>query len=151
MDKGKKKGGNSENAGRKRQNRGRKKMWVFLLLFAAATAAGCSLYRQETTQAAQTDAQAEEIELKDNQRLAYYRVEAATGNDIDVILMQKTEDGNAEATEERSQLRILVGTPVITQLGSETTFSRLAAGDILKCLLEETKDGKEIIKVWIEE
>lgn len=151
MDKEKKTGGNSENGGRKKQRRGRKKMWIFLLLFVAAMAAGCGLYQQETAAAAKAAGETAEIEVEEGQKLLYYQVETVTGNDIDVILMQETEEGGLRAGEEQSSLRIPVGTPVITQLGSETTFSRLASGDILKCLLEETGAGEEIIKVWIEE
>lgn len=53
---------------------------------------------------------------------------------------------------EASQYTIPVGTDVVTALGSITTFSRLAQGDRISCLMERTEDeGDEILKIWIEE
>ncbi len=47
--------------------------------------------------------------------------------------------------------QIPVGTEVVTKLGSVTTFSRLAAGDVICCLTERTDGGDVILKIWIEE
>ena len=53
---------------------------------------------------------------------------------------------------EASQYTIPVGTDGVTALGSVTTFSRLAQGDRISCLMEHTADeGDEILKIWIEE
>lgn len=45
---------------------------------------------------------------------------------------------------------IPVGTAVHTTADTETTFSRLAAGDFVKLLLETTEDGGEtIVEIWM--
>lgn len=45
---------------------------------------------------------------------------------------------------------IPVGTVVHTTTDTETTFSRLAAGDFVKLLLETTEDGGEtIVEIWM--
>lgn len=48
-------------------------------------------------------------------------------------------------TGETSTMQIPVGTSVITELGVETTFSRLAEGDMLKIILETNEAGEEVI------
>ena len=41
--------------------------------------------------------------------------------------------------------------PVHTTAGTETTFQRLAAGDLLKLLIETSEDGEEvIIEIWMQ-
>ncbi len=50
-------------------------------------------------------------------------------------------------TGESASYQIPVGTDVITQLGVTTTFSRLAAGDVIALLQEEGTDN--ILKIWI--
>lgn len=53
-------------------------------------------------------------------------------------------------TGEKKELRIPVGTTVTTSLGTTTTFSRLASGDMLKLVLETSNDGTETItSIWI--
>ena len=52
-------------------------------------------------------------------------------------------------TEEKFTVQIPVGTQVTTRLGNITTFSRLAAGDHIRMLVQE-EDGKQVIlKIWI--
>ncbi|MDD2969262.1 MAG: hypothetical protein PHT21_06820 [Lachnospiraceae bacterium] len=50
--------------------------------------------------------------------------------------------------EERTMV-IPVGTDVVTKLGTVTTFSRLASGDVLKILTEKSGDEDVILKIWI--
>ena len=46
---------------------------------------------------------------------------------------------------------IPVSTVVHTMAGTETTFQRLAAGDLLKLLIETSEDGEEvIIEIWMQ-
>lgn len=46
---------------------------------------------------------------------------------------------------------IPVGTPVHTTADAVTTFSRLAAGDVLKMLVETREDGTEtIVEIWMQ-
>ena len=46
-------------------------------------------------------------------------------------------------------MQIPVGTKVMTRLGTETTFSRLAAGDNIKMLVQENDGQQEILEIWI--
>lgn len=53
-------------------------------------------------------------------------------------------------TGEEETTLIPVGTTVTTQLGTTTTFSRLAAGDMIKLLVEKDKDGEAVIVgIWM--
>ena len=53
--------------------------------------------------------------------------------------------------EEQTML-IPVGTEVTTTLGTVTTFSRLAAGDIVKILMEKNENGEQVIVgIWMVE
>ena len=46
---------------------------------------------------------------------------------------------------------IPVSTVVHTTAGTETTFQRLAAGDLLKLLIVTSEDGEEvIIEIWMQ-
>ena len=54
-----------------------------------------------------------------------------------------------EQTSETVSLQIPVGTPVITRLGVETTFSRISAGNSLAILREAGTEN--ILKIWIVE
>ena len=53
-------------------------------------------------------------------------------------------------TGEKKDMRIPVGTTVTTSLGTATTFSRLAAGDMVKLVVQKEEDSKEVIVgIWI--
>lgn len=55
-------------------------------------------------------------------------------------------------TGEEKTFLIPVGTTVTTPLGTETTFSNIAAGDMLKLVTETNEKGEEtIIAIWIVE
>lgn len=55
-------------------------------------------------------------------------------------------------TGEEETTLIPVGTTVTTQLGTTTTFSRLAAGDMVKILMEKDENGKDVIVgIWMVE
>lgn len=64
----------------------------------------------------------------------------------------KTEETiKSKETEKTKELEetiiIPVGTAVITKLGTKTTFSRLASGDIIQ--IKQDIDTKEILEIWI--
>ena len=68
----------------------------------------------------------------------------------------ETESGKTKnktiyrVTGEEQTMLIPVGTTVTTQFGTTTTFSRLAAGDTVKILLEKNENNKEIIVgIWM--
>ncbi len=52
-------------------------------------------------------------------------------------------------TDEVKTMMIPVGTEVVTKLETVTTFSRLAAGDTIKMLMEKDGDTETILKIWI--
>lgn len=59
--------------------------------------------------------------------------------------------GNGGMSGESVTTLILVSTVVHTTAGTETTFQRLAAGDLLKLLIETSEDGEEvIIEIWMQ-
>ena len=59
--------------------------------------------------------------------------------------------GNGGMSGESVTTLIPVSTVVHTTAGTETTFQRLAAGDLLKLLIETSEDGKEVvIEIWMQ-
>ena len=54
-----------------------------------------------------------------------------------------------EMTGETATVQIPVGTLVTTKLGTVTTFSRLAAGDNIKMLVQEEEGETIVLEVWI--
>ena len=58
--------------------------------------------------------------------------------------------GNGGMSGKSVTTLIPVSTVVHTTAGTETTFQRLAAGDLLKLLIETSEDGEEvIIEIWM--
>lgn len=70
-----------------------------------------------------------------------------------------TEDKRGEKSQKRTMYKVTgeeqtmlipVGTTVTTQFGTTTTFSRLAAGDVVKILMEKDQDGENVIVgIWM--
>ena len=59
--------------------------------------------------------------------------------------------GNGGMSGESVTTLIPVSTVVHTTAGTETTFQRLAAGDLLKLLIETNEDGEEVIvEIWMQ-
>ena len=59
--------------------------------------------------------------------------------------------GNGGMSGKSVTTLIPVSTVVHTTAGTETTFRRLAAGDLLKLLIETSEDGEEvIIEIWMQ-
>ena len=82
--------------------------------------------------------------------------ESVTGeeNTSDVTMAEGTEETEATtvvytALEEERTATIPVGTEVVTKLGTVTTFSRLASGDVMKILVDNTDEEDVILKIWI--
>ena len=61
----------------------------------------------------------------------------------------ESSDVTYTALDEERTMMIPVGTEVVTKLGTVTTFSRLASGDIMKILTEKSDDEDKILKIWI--
>ena len=113
---------------------------IIIILFLILAAAGTGIYvYQMKEKETVADNSEEEIVLEDNQELQYASIVSILGNEMTVT----TTDG-----DEQNWL-ILVGTEVVTKLGTTTTFSRLANGDNIKMLIQ-TDDGNDVIlKIWI--
>ena len=59
--------------------------------------------------------------------------------------------GNGGMSGKSVTTLIPVSTVVHTTAGTETTFQRPAAGDLLKLLIETSEDGEEvIIEIWMQ-
>lgn len=64
---------------------------------------------------------------------------------------EEAPGGNGGMSGESVTTLIPVSTVVHTTAGTETTFQRLAAGDLLKLLIETSEDGEEvIIEIWMQ-
>lgn len=81
------------------------------------------------------------------------RKEDSTENKTDTEGNKKKDSVERKSYQvkgEEKSMFIPVGTTVTTQLGKQTTFSRLSAGDIVKLLIETTSEGEEVIVgVWM--
>ena len=59
--------------------------------------------------------------------------------------------GNGGMRGKSGTTLIPVSTVVHTTAGTETTFQRLAAGDLLKLLIVTSEDGEEVIvEIWMQ-
>ena len=64
---------------------------------------------------------------------------------------EEAPGGNGGMSGKSVTTLIPVSTVVNTTAGTETTFQRLAAGDLLKLLIETSEDGEEvIIEIWMQ-
>lgn len=64
---------------------------------------------------------------------------------------EEAPGGNGGMSGKSVTTLIPVSTVVHTTAGTETTFQRLAAGDLLKLLIETSEDGEEvIIEIWMQ-
>lgn len=145
-------GGKMEQTGylqekKAKRKKGRALRSIVLLLLLAA-AAGI-FYCQKRQQAEEENPNAEEtVTLEKDQSWLYLEIEEITGNEIQAV---KVSDNAPEAEGALQTYTIPVGTDVVTKLGSVTTFSRLAAGDTIHCLMQEEDGEAVILKIWIEE
>ncbi len=113
---------------------------IIVLLIVAAVAAGIVIYNiNKNDTSVSTE---EEITLSSNQELQYVTITKILGNEMTAYT---TDSDNAATTT----WMIPVGTDVVTKLGTTTTFSRLAAGDQIKMVVETNDGTQEIIKIWI--
>lgn len=61
----------------------------------------------------------------------------------------ENQGNNTLKEEETVTVQIPVGTKVTTRLGTVTTFSRLAAEDSIKMLVQEEEGKQVILEIWI--
>lgn len=119
-----------------------------LCLIVIAVVTGIYLYsvrKNQSELAASLIDTSEQVILLENQRVEKLKIKAIYGNEI----YANTVDSDSQ---DQQIWQIPVGTDVVTKLGTITTFSRLANGDVIDVLLWIDDDGNEIIqKVWISE
>lgn len=78
------------------------------------------------------------------------RPQMPTGESNEMPWMQENgTENNIKVSGETVTVQIPVGTQVTTRLGTVTTFSRLAAGDNIKMLVQEEDGEQVILKIWI--
>ncbi|MBO5030722.1 MAG: hypothetical protein J6D08_02350 [Lachnospiraceae bacterium] len=121
---------------------------IILIITIAVTAALSVRIFQQRADKQQSDAE-ETIVLENGQSFVFAKITAAIGNEISYVIVEEQENGGYQETQEEGQLQIPVGTEVVTKLGTSTTFSRLANGDVIRLLMQQTQDGEEVIKIWI--
>lgn len=108
-------------------------MCLFLMLAGGMLLCGCQ--KEQTESAVST----EEVKLEQGQYFVYGQIVSINGNEMTYYVTE----------EETVTVQIPVGTKVTTRLGTETTFSRLAAGDNIKMLIQENDGQEEIMEIWI--
>ncbi len=145
----------------RKKRKKKKRRWIIWLLLIVIIAAGAGTYYYHQKQLAESeeDANSESaVVLEDNQSWLYLEIVSILGNEIEARevdpnenRMMRQQSGDDEEEAETETYQIPVGTDVVTSLGSVTTFSRLAAGDVLHCLMENTGDEDVILKIWIGE
>ena len=145
-------GGKMEQTGYLQEKKAKRKkgraLRTIVLLFLLAAAAGI-FYCQKRQHAEAENPNAEEIvTLENDQSWLYLQIDEITGNEIQAAAVS---DNEPEAEGALQTYTIPVGTDVVTKLGSVTTFSRLAAGDTIHCLMQEEDGEAVILKIWIEE
>lgn len=141
---------------KRKKKKGRKYFWLICILLAAF--ALCFFYQKQRAQESEVDPNAREaVVLEEGQSWLTLRIETIIGNEIRAV-ETRDEIGRSKETEAQAGNQgevktycIPVGTAVVTKLGSVTTFSRLAAGDKICCLMADSGKEAVILKIWIEE
>lgn len=142
---------------KKKKKQCQKRFWMMMLLLLMAAGIGMFVYQKQQKQAEQTDPNVREnVVLQENQSWLILQIENIIGNEIEAAKVQMKAVSEKRGSEwetvgETKLYQIPVGTQVVTRLGSVTTFSRLASGDVIYCLTEQVSEKTEILKIWIEE
>lgn len=170
-----------EHIEKKKKQKSRKAFWLILLLLVAAAAGLLFYQKKKAEAEAIDPNARENVVLEEAQSWLYLKLESIIGNEITAVettaprrmempaqgeqlpqgaqsaqgeqppQRESAASADGELTGEAKTYMIPVGTAVVTKLGSETTFSRLAAGDTICCLIEEADGEPVILKIWIEE
>jgi len=145
---------------------------VVVILLVIVLIAACVMWKMGGVEA--------ESALRDNQKYVYAYVSSIEGNEVtytevDESVAKAAEErakekaeaedgagsdstempqgapgGMSDMTGETVTTMIPVGVTVHTTSDTTTTFSRLAAGDLLKILVETDTDGNEVIEeIWM--
>lgn len=115
----------------------KRRIWVAVLLICLA-AAGCFLYGMRGPK--EPEEVSVPVEAGERERLTDGTISMINGNEMTYV---------DEETGEEQTILIPVGTTVTTKLGTQTTFSRLAAGNDIRILWETEDDNEQIVGIWI--
>ena len=153
---------NETRRAEKRKKR-KKKLLIATVVITILVITGLLYWYKQIKETESEVESSENIEVGTNQELVFGQITVINGNEMTFDLVEEAE--NSETTsdpltsteesvtyivldEERTMV-IPVGTDVVTKLGTVTTFSRLASGDVLKILTEKSGDEDVILKIWI--
>ncbi len=129
-----------------KKKRKRKALTVFLVILGIALLGGGIFWYQKRAAQAEENANSEAaVKLSKNQSWKYYASSEISGNEVTAV--EVDEEGNEKG--EAETFLIPVGTEVITSIESVTTFSRLAVGNTIHCLMQDTDEGPVIVRIWI--
>jgi hypothetical protein len=120
------------------------KIWIILIILLIAIAAGGGYWYYYTKNVAAAETAQILPELEQGQEYLYARITSILGNEMTADLY---EDDKAIGSEQT--WLIPVGTDVVTKLGTTTSFSRLASGDYIRILVQNSADSQDILKIWI--
>ena len=138
---------------KKRKNRRKKQiLGLAVLLLGGAVIWYVFRGRNIRPQAEQTKV---EVTAQPGQEILYTNLTSVRGNEIQYTKRisdgSSARDGKMPEDAETCTALIPVGTQVITRLGTAVTFSRLAAGDHVALIMEESGGESVIVKVYITE
>jgi uncharacterized protein YpmB len=120
------------------------KIWIILIILLLVIGAGVGYWRYSSINS-QAESEEETLpELSDGQEYIYARITSILGNEMTVNIYVDNKETDSQQT-----WLIPVGTDVVTKLGTTTSFSRLASGDYIRMLVQNSTESQDILKIWI--
>jgi uncharacterized protein YpmB len=120
------------------------KIWIILIILLLVIGAGVGYWRYSSINS-QAESEEETLpELEDGQEYIYARITSILGNEMTVNIYVDNKETDSQQT-----WLIPVGTDVVTKLGTTTSFSRLASGDYIRILVQNSAESQDILKIWI--
>jgi uncharacterized protein YpmB len=120
------------------------KIWIILIILLLVIGAGVGYWRYSSINS-QAESEEETLpELEDGQEYMYAMITSILGNEMTVNIYVDNKETDSQQT-----WLIPVGTDVVTKLGTTTSFSRLASGDYIRMLVQNSTDSQDILKIWI--
>jgi uncharacterized protein YpmB len=120
------------------------KIWIILIILLLVIGAGVGYWRYSSINS-QAESEEETLpELEDGQEYMYAMITSILGNEMTVNIYVDNKETDSQQT-----WLIPVGTDVVTKLGTTTSFSRLASGDYIRILVQNSTESQDILKIWI--
>jgi uncharacterized protein YpmB len=120
------------------------KIWIILIILLLVIGAGVGYWRYSSINS-QAESEEETLpELEDGQEYMYAMITSILGNEVTVNIYVDNKETDSQQT-----WLIPVGTDVVTKLGTTTSFSRLASGDYIRMLVQNSTESQDILKIWI--